>query len=80
MLCTHTGDRLHVRCLLQHAVDELALDFRFKPRHWYHVAVAHSAGSALTHPSVRLIVEGRLEATGRLKYPKVTMLNATVSF
>ena len=67
------GDCLHVRCVLQHAVDELALDFRFKPRDWYHVAVAHHAGSALTHPTVRLFVEGRLEGTGRLKYPKVSL-------
>ena len=53
------------------ASEELVLDFSFRPRRWYHVVIAHSAGSALVHPLVRLFVDSVPEASGRLRYPKV---------
>ncbi len=66
------GCQLAVRCLAAGPKPaEALLGFQFLPRRWYHVALSHSAGSALAPAWVRLYVNGGLEAHERLKYPKV---------
>ena len=65
------GDRLALRVVLPKTSEELVLDYSFQPQQWHHVVIAHSAGSALVHPLVRLFVDGAPEASGRLRYPKV---------
>ena len=62
-----------VRCLGA-KTGEAELDFQFLPRRWYHVALSHSAGSALAPAWLRLHVNGALEASERLKYPKARFL------
>ena len=50
---------------------EAQLDYKFEPKQWYHVVLTHSTGSALAPSWIRLFANGSLEASERLKYPKV---------
>ena len=75
MTCACPGCQLAVRSMAsgsgaQGRAAEALLEYQFLPRRWYHVAVSHSAGSALAPAWVRLYVNGGLEAHERLKYPK----------
>ena len=53
---------------------EVTLPFPFQPNRWYHVAITHSTGSALSSSVIRMFVDGSLEASSRFKYAKVWML------
>ena len=50
---------------------EVTLPFPFQPNRWYHVAITHSTGSALSSSVIRMFVDGSLEASSRFKYAKV---------
>ena len=51
---------------------EVVLPFRFRPRRWYHVVAAHSAGGTLSAPLALLFVDGVVVSVAeKLKYPKV---------
>jgi len=63
------GDRLVVRCLAPKA-HEAELAFAFQAQRWYHIALTHSAGSAVASSWLRLFVNGTLEASARARYPK----------
>jgi hypothetical protein len=58
-----------VRCLAPKA-HEAELAFAFQAQRWYHVALTHSAGSAVASAWLRLFVNGTLEASARARYPK----------
>jgi hypothetical protein len=50
---------------------EAALAFDFRPRHWYHVVVAHAPGGPLSAPLASLYVDGQpVAAAEKLRYPK----------
>lgn len=54
------------------------LEYRFRPKQWYHVVLCHSAGTALSSSYVTLFVNGTLEATAKLRYPKVCIMLHTL--
>lgn len=64
------GNKLQVSCLQPRLV-HVELSFGLAPHKWYHIMLTHSAGSTLTYPTVRLYVNGSMEASVRLKFPKV---------
>ena len=64
------GDVLAVRALLPKPF-ELTLQYKFEPRQWYHVVVAHSVAGALSPSTVSLFVDGRSEVHAKFRYPKV---------
>ena len=59
------GNRVVVRCMAP-KLTQVAL-----PSRWYHVAITHSTGSALSSSMLRMFVDGNLEASSRFKYAKV---------
>ena len=65
-----TGSKMMVRCMGSKS-SEVELDYKFKARQWYHVALTLSSGSALTPGWARLYVDGVLQASERFRYPKV---------
>jgi len=65
-----TGSKIMVRCMGSKS-SEVELNYNFKARQWYHVALTLSCGSALTPGWARLYVDGVLQASERFKYPKV---------
>ena len=64
------GSKLQVSCLQPRLV-HVELSFGLAPHKWYHIVLTHSAGSTLTYPTIRLYVNGSMEASVRLKFPKV---------
>jgi len=47
------------------------MKFPFQAKRWYHLAITHTTGGALSPAIVSLYVDGVLEHSTRLKYPKV---------
>ena len=68
----NTGDALVVR-IFQPRAFELPLFYNFLPRRWYHVAIVHSSGGALSTPAVSLFVNGTQVFNDKFKYPKVLL-------
>jgi hypothetical protein len=58
---------------------EAQLDYTFQSKQWYHVVLTHSTGSALAPAWIRLFVNGGLEASERLKYPKASATKLPVN-
>ena len=67
------GDQLVLRCFGPKAPPaEVLLPFRFAPRVWHHVVIAHAPGGPLSAPLATLFVDGSLAAVAeKLRYPKV---------
>ncbi|KAK9806574.1 hypothetical protein WJX73_003713 [Symbiochloris irregularis] len=73
------GDTLVVRTFQPRAF-ELPIPHKFAPRRWYHVAIVHSGGGALSTPAVSLFVDGAQVFSDKFKYPKAQQAFNVCSF
>jgi len=51
---------------------DATMKFPFQAKRWYHLAITHTTGGPLSSSIITLFVDGVLEHSTRLRYPKVT--------